>query len=546
MKLLPAVKKGKKIFVGKVDENHQYIKETHGLEDGIDREHGFVPDGNHRMWLSRISALSWLRKFEPDVYAKIVKKVPPEGLHSHIYAAAKGIVQKLTKAEKENGYDVQPGEARREAKETEVTEANLKDMTLVMIDHGISIHLAEKLAESYGTVKLFIPNVEAYPSPARDEIGTGLEGVERIYDFDRLLCEKPDKEKTVFFFPDIGFSGEQARLKADGYLVCGAGDSDKLELDKWFFQQEIARVGLPTAKTERLVGITALRDYLKDKKMGECFIKISFHRGLMETYKWKGKFISSSWLKDLEARLGNHAESQVFLVQHKIDSIAEIGMDSMNLNGELPENSLCGLEIKDAGYLCRVMKEQPKVIKEVNDKLRPIFEKLGCAGQYSNEVRVTEGGEPYVIDLTTRMPSPPGELLPEMYEKHCYAQAIYSLACGKLPILKPKHKYGSEIIITSTWLDSNHWLPVEFPEEAKKYVRLKNYCIKEGKYYVIPNGNGGFIGGVIGYGETADEACTMALKYADMVQGEEVIYESGVLSRAQKEIAKLKAIGITF
>ncbi len=550
MKLLPAVRQGKKIHIGNIDENHQYIKDAKGIEDGPDFIHGFVPDTSKNMWLSRKSALAWLKRFEPDVYSKIIRKVPPEGLHSHIYAAAKGIVQKLTEKEKKEGFepqpreiredDIQQGEAKKEA------EVDLKDITLVIVDHGISLHLAETLAESYGKIIIFIPNIEAYPSPNRDEIGTGLKNVDRIYDLNDFLCSDPDKEKTIFFFPDIGFSGEQKRLKKSGYHVCGSGDSDILELDKWYFQQEIAKIGLPVAKTERLVGITALKEYLKDKKSGECFIKISFHRGLMETYKWKGMFLSSSWLHDLTSRLGNHAEKQVFLVQHKIDSIAEIGMDTMNLNGDTPENSLFGLEIKDAGYICKVLKEQPKEIQIVNEKLKPIFKKLGVAGQYSNEVRVTADDKSHVIDLTIRMPSPPGELFPAMYEKHCYAQAIYDLAHGILPTLKPKWKYGAEIILTSSWLDANHWLPVQIPDEAKPYVRLKNYCVKDDKTYIIPNGNGAFMGGVIGYGNTAEEASKMAVKYADMVEGEEVIYDNYVLEKAQKEMIKLEKIGIKF
>jgi hypothetical protein len=106
--------------------------------------------------------------------------------------------------------------------------------------------------------------------------------------------------------------------------------------------------------------------------------------------------------------------------------------------------------------------------------------------------------------------------------------------------------YCAEIILTSSWLEEKHWLPIEFPESATKYIRLKNHCIKDEKYFIVPNNNGGFFGGAIGFGHTAEEACKMACKYAEMVQGEDVKYEGDVLTKAQEGIAKMAKIGITF
>ncbi len=561
MKLLPAVRTNRKIFVGQPDESHQYIKESNGIDDGPDSIHGFVPDGNYRMWLSRKSALSWLKRFEPDVYRKVINKVPPEGLHSSIYSAAKGIVQKLTKEAKKEGFPIQPAEKRENDKQQgetkKETEVDLKDITLVMVDHGISEHLAEKLAESYkNPVYLYIPNIEAYPNTDRDEIGTGIEGVQRLYTRKgedgterptyKEFLRNADKEKTLIFFPDVGFAEDQKDLIAQGFKVCGSLDSDRLELDKWYFQQEIEKAGLPTTKTVRLVGMSNLKKYVADKSYGSCFIKISFHRGLTETKRWLGMFLSSVWLKDLEVRLGRKAETQIFLVQDKIDSIGEIGMDTSCLNGVFMDNALCGLEIKDAGYFCKVFEKQPEPIQKVNEKLSPLIKKLGMAGLFSHEIRFVSKDKGYVIDLTQRMPSPPGELMPEMYKKHEYARMLWELANGRMYKPEIAWLYGVEIILTSSWLEGNHWLPIEFPKEGKRYIRLKNYCIRDDGYYIIPSDNGGFFGGAIGFGNTPDEACKMGLKWADSVKGEDVKYEPDVLEKAQKGMEKMKAIGITF
>jgi len=557
--LKTAVRVGKTIYIGQRDENHDHIKTRHGLHVRNDNQHGFVPSDATHMWLSRSQAMSWLRRFEPDIYAKVHRKIPAEGLHSHIYAAAKGIVIRLTAEEREQGFPPQEGEQQ------EVTATTpLNQITLVMIDHGLNISVAEALVESFAAVYLLIPNIEAYPNTDRDCIGTGLTGVERLYSswsvedegratFKQFMDDKPDPLTTLFFFPDVGFSEMQSRLRADGFKVCGSGDADRLELDKWFFQQQLAAAKLPVAETKRLVGITALSKYLADKPSGECFIKISHHRGLMETKKWLGAFLSSVWLDDLKCRLGRHADSQVFIVQHRIDSVGEIGTDTLSLAGKVPDNSLCGLEAKDSGYAGKVFEKQPLILQAVNEAMEPILAKLGLAGHYSTEVRCVSETEGHYIDASVRIPSPPGEVMAMVYEKHCYAQALWDLANGRLPVLTP-HKgtdgkpvlYCAEVILTSGWLEEKHWLPIEFPPEAAKYIRLKNHCIKDGKYFIVPSNNGGFFGAAIGVGKTMEEACKMALKYAEMVQGEDVKYESDVMEKATKGIEAMSKIGIEF
>jgi len=207
---------------------------------------------------------------------------------------------------------------------------------------------------------------------------------------------------------------------------------------------------------------------------------------------------------------------------------------------------MCGLECKDAGYVGKIFEKQPDIIDNVNKAMEPTFAKLGIAGFYSTEVRCADATKGYYIDCTPRQPSPPGELMPEMYVKHCFAQALWDLANGRMPVLTPKHKYGAEIILTSSWLEEKHWLPIEFPESAKKYIRLKNHCIRDKKYFIVPNNNGGFFGAAIGFGDTVEAACEMAAKYAEMVQGEDVKYEGGVMKKAQEGIDNMAKIGIKF
>ena len=92
MRLLPAIRHDGQIIVGTPSDSHVTIIEDHNLpRDIADTAHGFTPDG--KLWLTRKSALAWLKKYEPMAYRKL-RNVPDEGLHSETYAMAKGINQK--------------------------------------------------------------------------------------------------------------------------------------------------------------------------------------------------------------------------------------------------------------------------------------------------------------------------------------------------------------------------------------------------------------------------------------------------------------------
>ena len=58
------------------------------IEEVRDEDKGFSPNG--KIFLDRMKAVDFLRKYEPGIY-KRVKDEASEGLRTHIYAKAKGI-----------------------------------------------------------------------------------------------------------------------------------------------------------------------------------------------------------------------------------------------------------------------------------------------------------------------------------------------------------------------------------------------------------------------------------------------------------------------
>src|SRR5512138_29010 len=157
-------------------------------------------------------------------------------------------------------------------------KTDLKSKTVCVVDTGLALHLAQVLARSFGTVLYYLPDSDAYPTVERDEIGTGIEGVTRIYDlYEHIHVDEAERDVDLFFFPDIGFAGMQNHLLELGYAVAGSLYSDIMELDKEKFYKTLGKVGLPVAPTEKVVGTEALRAHLK--KHQNVVVKISKHRG---------------------------------------------------------------------------------------------------------------------------------------------------------------------------------------------------------------------------------------------------------------------------
>jgi hypothetical protein len=404
---------------------------------------------------------------------------------------------------------------------------NLKNKSILIVDTGLATHMAQVMARSFGKVFYFIPDSDAYPETDRDEIGCGIPSVERVHDiYEHIHVDPAERDVDLFFFTDTGFSGLQNLLLEMGYNVAGSLYSDLMELDKDKFYRTLAKIGLPVAPTTKIVGVANLRKHLQ--KHTEVVVKISKHRGLTETRKVCDYGDAEPWLDDMEANLGMKKDDQIFLVQEMIESECETGMDSLCLDGQHPDNSMMGIEAKDAGYFGCVVKKYPAIIQDINDKMAPIYKKLGYQGMHSNELRITKDGVAYSIDETCRMPSPPGELFFEMYEDNNFAQAIWDLGEGTMPTLKPKAKYGAEIILTSEWYGKGHWLKVSFPKEIEQFVKLKNFCIRDGEYWVIPNDNDGYIGAVVAIGDDPDKVMALCLEYAEQVKGYKVVYSHDV------------------
>jgi hypothetical protein len=133
----------------------------------------------------------------------------------------------------------------------------------------------------------------------------------------------------------------------------------------------------------------------------------------------------------------------------------------------------------------------------------------------------------------------------EVYEDHCLARAFWDMSEGKLPVLKP-HKDGpwmAEVVLCSQWYDKN-WLHIEVPSSVRQWVKLKDYCVKKGELFCIPNENGGYFGNVVAIGNTPQVAIDKVMKRAEMVKACELEIKTDVFDGATKQLRLMKKYGL--
>lgn len=413
----------------------------------------------------------------------------------------------------------------------------LSNKKVLVWDRGLYIYLAQKLGESFSEVFYYMPQADPYPKSTTSLIGCGLDEIERVYDFWKYV----DKVDLIVFF-DCYDGKLQNWLRSKGYRIFGSGLSEKLELNKTLFLDTLEEVGLPIPKTYRAKGFEDLVEYLCGCE-GEKWLKASYYRGDFETHKFRSMAHIEPWLDNLRKLIGQRAKDIEILVQDPIKSACEVGYDGFCIDGQYTSNCIVGYEIKDQGLVAKVFKETPTILAEVNNAMSPIYKKFGYRGHYSSEIRITKGGLPYFIDPTCRAPSPPSELMCELYEN--YAEAIWTIAEGKVPELEPKAVYGAELVLSSLWHRTNE-LCVEFPKELHANIKLKNQMKRDGSFYCIPNDNDGGFGAVIAYGSSVKEVTEKVSQIAKEVNADEVEDFAAAWDAAIEQIKSGEKFGIKF
>ena len=191
----------------------------------------------------------------------------------------------------------------------------------MVLDHGLFLPLALKLAKSYKRVLYWTPSEKGFPLLNDCIIGDGFENVERCNDFWKIKSEI-----DLFIFPDIQHSGLQLELESQGFPVWGSRNGDSLEINRQKFHKILGEIGLEVPEHTEIHGLDALREHLKDKT--DKYIKMSKFRGSFESYHWRSMDEDSGMLDVWAVRFGPAQNVVRFIVCEPIDTPLEIGGDT--------------------------------------------------------------------------------------------------------------------------------------------------------------------------------------------------------------------------
>jgi hypothetical protein len=418
---------------------------------------------------------------------------------------------------------------------------NLSDKTAMIFDNGLFQPLAHRIAKDFGRVLYHRGTRHAFPVPNDSAIGGGYQKVERAGSWEEHI-----DEVDLFVFPDLYWSQTQAYLRSLGHRVFGCGWGEELELWRDDFYSTLKKNGLNTVPWEMVQGMTALREHLEGEE--DKYIKVSYHRGLCETFRWIDQRISKPRLDVLQHDLGALSEDQWFLVQDSLDSKREVGSDQIIVDGRFPKTVQYAVEGKDKTGLARMLPyaRLPKEVLAVNDKLAPVFASSArehstpnpYRGFFSTEIRVAKDGKPYLTDPTCRMASPCGETYMLMSDN--FSEMIWAAAEGEIVEPAVKNTFAAQAMIQADLAETQS-IPIFIDPKVRDQVCLFHSGIRgDGQECVFKSDAAMLeIGSVIGLGATIDAAIEDCRAVAGKVVCDKMSVAVDALEEFKPQLMKL-------
>lgn len=387
-------------------------------------------------------------------------------------------------------------------------------VTACMVDNGLGIPLAQRLAPHFKRFLYFSEWERAFPVLNERIMGDGFDAIQRVDDIWALK-----RETDLYIFPDIYRSGLQLELSRQGYPVWGSREADQLEIYRNHFLDTLAEVGLQVPKFEWIRGLTALRNHLANRE--NVFVKVSKFRGTMETFHWRDWRHDEGWLDCMAVKLGPAQDHFPFLVFDAIETDLELGGDTYCIDGKFPKVMVNGLECKDKGYLGAVtpVSEMPDAIKAILSAFGIILGQYEMRNFWSMEARV-KGENAFFIDPTPRLPCPAGGAHLELIGN--LPEVIWAGANGELVEPDMTANFAAECVLTAK-SDKQAWTVVDFPAELRPQVKCGFSCEIDGRTCfpplpALPGENpGDEIGFLVSTGDTIPETISEMKRLVDLL-----------------------------
>ena len=394
------------------------------------------------------------------------------------------------------------------------------------------------MAKRAAQVWLFTPIMGQQPCLKEDLIGSGIDGVGSIDDF-----EKYKEKADLIVFPGE-FDGEVCnRMWEEGHCAFGSGLSAEFEIDRRLFLKTVKDIGLTPVRTYRAEGFDDAIQYFKRRGDTKLWIKTPYCRADFDTIKFESLATFMPWITMMRAKLGTKGSDIVeLLIQDHFEAECEGGDDRYIVDGRRSPKAIMGYEVKDKGYIYTVTDSVPEVIDDVDKRMEPLFRSAGYRGAWSTEIRINKKGEKRFTDGTARFGSPPGQGFCASFKD--MPQDVYDVACGKMPKMDEVNSHGA-IIILASWFNQEHEICVDFPKEYEDNVKLQHSYKHEGHWYCLPNdAKDGYFGAVVATGNSVKEATEKAKEIANQIVCLGLEYDDGVFDKAQEAIESGERFGI--
>jgi hypothetical protein len=350
---------------------------------------------------------------------------------------------------------------------------------ITVIDGGIFVNHALTLAKDFGKVNYWTPWNGPFPKSNFTLPGYGFPEINRVNNLFDVI-----DETDIFYSSEVmGMWDLEIFLESLGKPVFGARRGEEMETDRAAFKEHMKKLGMPVGGYEKITGLDNLRKYLKEHE--NVWVKLDLYRGDGETWHSENYKLSEPMLDELEWKLGAKKYIYTWVVDDALDDKVEIASDFWTVDGKYPKRYLCGVEVKDLGYIGIIGEDKtlPPEITVFNDKMADTFKSYGYRGFFGTEFRVGKDHKSYMLDFCARPGSPPSELFFLMYKN--LADIIWEGAHGNIVEPITTKKWGVEALIHSAWAPKN-WQAIYFPDSIKENVTLRNCCMIEGKTYVVP------------------------------------------------------------
>ena len=401
---------------------------------------------------------------------------------------------------------------------------------------GLFPEMGVRMARDAASVKYYSEWRDDFPGIDKAKVGEGLDGIERVDNYEDYL-----DNSDLIVSPDTMTGPLVEFLKKHDYPVAGPGRAEWLENNRWDAKKFQKDSGLPIQESNRVVGISALRNFLKDKK--NYYIKIDKYRAVMESFKHTDATNTEQELDAIAVKLGPFKEDIVFVVEEFLEG-EEPGLDGISWEGDLLYPCQIGYEAKGVGVIERTYNtanELPEPAKQVNAGLSKAFKKDKFRFFFSSEFKLGKDRNPFVIDNTIRLAAPGTSSIQYEIIKN-YTAVMHGLATGVKvnPIITDK--YGIAIAGESP-VAEKRYLNVSFPKEMRQWIKLR-HAVKRGKDYFATPGLPSVVT-VIALGNTIDETLNTLEARTKEVKASSLNFAVDDLRKLKDSINKAKAYGLS-